>query len=128
MTDTTLGLASLGILATTVAFWFRAIRRVAIPTHRGIYVAAWSAAAVLAVTALAGEPGRLGGTAAGLGLFAALFFLGSVAIGGQKLGEQAIQVGATMPDFTALDEHGEVFDSRELAGHPVLIKFFRGHW
>ena len=75
-----------------------------------------------------GEPGGLGGAAAGLSLFASLFFLGSVAIGGQRLGAQAIQVGAAMPDFTALDEHGEVFDSRELAGHPVLIKFFRAHW
>ena len=128
MPDTTLGLASFGILTVTVAFWFRAIRRVAIPAHRGAYLAAWSAAATLAICALLGEPGGLGGAAAGLSLFASLFFLGSVAIGGQRLGAQAIQVGAAMPDFTALDEHGEVFDSRELAGHPVLIKFFRAHW
>ena len=36
--------------------------------------------------------------------------------------------GDTIPDFTALDEFGQTFDSSALAGHPVLIKFFRAHW
>ena len=39
-----------------------------------------------------------------------------------------LQVGATIPAFDALDEHGERFDSASLEGHPVLIKFFRAHW
>jgi peroxiredoxin len=56
------------------------------------------------------------------------FFLFSIAIGDQKLADDAIQVGATIPAFTATDEHGHTFDSQSLAGHPVLIKFFRAHW
>ena len=42
--------------------------------------------------------------------------------------QAAIEVGQTIPAFSALDEHGNVFDSGSLAGSRVLIKFFRGHW
>ena len=57
-----------------------------------------------------------------------MFFAFTVAIGKQKVGDRAIRVGDTIPDFTALDEFGQTFDSSALAGHPVLIKFFRAHW
>ena len=128
MTDTYLGLTSLVITAISVSLWLRALVRVEIPKNRGLFVAAWGVAAGLAVTALLGEPGWLGGIAAGLALLPAGFFPFSVAIGGQKLGDEAIRVGATIPNFAATDEHGHPFDSQSLAGHPVLIKFFRGHW
>jgi cytochrome oxidase Cu insertion factor (SCO1/SenC/PrrC family) len=61
-------------------------------------------------------------------VFASTFFLLTVAIGSQKVTDDAIEVGATIPSFTATDEHGQTFDSQSLAGHPALIKFFRGHW
>jgi peroxiredoxin len=51
-----------------------------------------------------------------------------VSISRQQLGDDAIAVGSTIPSFTATDEHGKIFDSQSLAGQPVLIKFFRGHW
>ena len=41
--------------------------------------------------------------------------------------EKAIQVGDTIPRFTAPDGRGETFDSASLNGHLVLIKFFRAH-
>ena len=50
------------------------------------------------------------------------------AIGKQKTGDGAIRVGATIPAFSALDEHNQTFESASLAGTPALIKFFRGHW
>ncbi|HJO23841.1 MAG: hypothetical protein QF890_00490 [Myxococcota bacterium] len=128
MGDTVLGLASLAVVAISIRFWIRALKRVEIPQNRGGFVAAWVVAAGLGVTALAGEPGWLGGISAGFAVFASMFFLFTVAIGGQKVGEGAIRVGATIPAFTATDEHGQTFDSHSLTGHPVLIKFFRAHW
>ncbi len=128
MGDTYLGLASLVVFAISARFWIRAFRRVEIPENRGGFVAAWVFAAGLGIAALAGEPGWLGGIPAGFAVFASMFFLFTVAIGGQKVGSAAIHVGATIPDFTATDEDGQTFDSQSLAGHPVLIKFFRGHW
>ncbi len=128
MTDVLLGWASLIIVVVSVRSWIDKIKHVEIPTNRSGFIAAWAAAAALGVAALTGEPGWLGGVPAGLGSFASGFFLLTVAIGGQKVGDSAIRVGATIPEFTATDEHGETFDSASLAGHPVLIKFFRGHW
>ena len=128
MTDTTLGFLSFALLATSVALWARNIRRVEIPKNRSGFVAAWLTAGMLAITALAGDPGWLGGIPATLALIASTFFTFTVAIGKQKVGDRVIRVGDTIPDFTALDEFGQTFDSRALAGHPVLIKFFRAHW
>ena len=112
MNDTYLGFSSLMVIGISIALWIRA----------------WVVAAALGVAALVGGPGWLGGVPAGLGVLASVFFLATVVIGGQKVGDGAIHVGASLPHFTATDENGEVFDSQSLAGHPVLIKFFRGHW
>ncbi len=128
MSDTLLGFASLAVIAVSIAIWIRAVARVEIPENRGFFVAAWVVAMALGIAALLGEPGWLGGVPAGLGIFASMFLLFTVAIGDQKVGERAIQVGATIPHFTATDEHKQIFDSQSLAGHPVLIKFFRAHW
>jgi hypothetical protein len=126
--STYLGLASLVIIAISIHLWIRALRRVEIPENRGGFAAAWVIAAGLGLAALAGEPGWLGGISAGIAAFASSFLLLTLAIGGQKVASDAIQVGATIPPFTATDEFGETFDSESLAGHPVLIKFFRAHW
>ncbi|MCP5068085.1 MAG: hypothetical protein GY946_16105 [bacterium] len=128
MNELYLGLVALVVVAISIRFWFRALKRVEIPENRGGFIAAWIVAAGLGVAALVGEPGWLGGIAAGLAVFASGFLLLTVAIGNQKVSDAAIRVGSTIPDFTATDEHGQSFDSQSLAGHPVLIKFFRGHW
>lgn len=126
--DAILGFASLAVLAISAWLWLRAIERVEIPENRGLFISAWLVAALLGFVALMGEPGWLGGVPAGLGLFASAFFLATVVVGAQKVAPGVVQVGDPIPAFTALDEHGETFDSASLAGHPVLIKFFRGHW
>ena len=128
MADMLLGFASLAVLGTSLGLWIRAFNRVAIPENRGFYIAAWATAAMLGIASLVGDPGWLGGVPAVIGTFASMFFLATVAIGGQKVGDGVIQVGSTVPAFTAIDEHGKPFDSQSLAGHPTLIKFFRGHW
>ena len=123
-----LGWASLAVFLVSFRRWIAALKRVEIPENRGGFVAAWATAAGLGGFALVNEPGWIGGVPAGLGTFGACFVLFTIAIGKQRLGDGAIRVGASLPSFTAPDEHGQLFDSASLVGHPVLIKFFRGHW
>jgi len=123
-----LGWVSLVVLAISFRAWIGALKRVEIPENRSGFVAMWALAAGLGVAALLGEPGWRGGGPATLGLLGSCFVLFTVAIGTQRVGEDAIQVGDPIPAFTATDEHGELFDSASLAGQPVLIKFFRAHW
>ena len=128
MPEAFLSLVSLVVVALSLGLWIRALKRVEIPENRSGFVAAWVVAAGLGLAALAGQPGWLGALLAGCAVFVSAFFLFTVAIGAQKVGANAIRVGDTIPDFTATNEKGETFDSKSLAGHPVLIKFFRGHW
>jgi cytochrome oxidase Cu insertion factor (SCO1/SenC/PrrC family) len=83
---------------------------------------------VLGIVTLSQSPGWLVGIPAVFSIVVALFFSITFAIGGQFVGPSVIAVGATLPTFTAIDENGETFDSVNLAGNPVLIKFFRGLW
>jgi len=128
MTNTLLGLSSFTIMIAATALWIRAVRRVQLPRNRNMYLAAWIVAAVLSIAALVGSPGWIVGTLAALSLFATTFLILTAAIGAQKVSAHAIQVGAAIPAFTALDEHSQRFDSTMLMGKPALLKFFRGHW
>ena len=83
---------------------------------------------MLGVAALAVGAGWLGGVPAALAILIGAFFLFTVGISRQEVAQDAIVVGATLPSFTATDENDQLFDSSSLAGSPVLIKFFRGHW
>jgi hypothetical protein len=56
-----------------------------------------------------------------------VMLLGLYALRKQGAGD-AIAVGDSLPVFSALDGEGAVFESASLAGSPVLLKFFRGHW
>ena len=120
--------ASLAVFLVSFRRWIAALKRVEIPDNRSGFVAAWATAEGLGGLALVNEPGWIGGVPAGLGAFGSCFVLFTVAIGQQRLGEGAIRVGDSLPPFTAMDEHGQLFDSESLVGHPVLIKFFRAHW
>jgi Peroxiredoxin len=128
MPNALMGVIAFLLSVGTLALWIRGIRRVSLPANRTPFVAAWSAAAGLAIAALVGGPGWIGGVLATLGLVLGLFLLFTITISAQKVTPEAIRVGMTIPHFTALDEHGATFDSGALAGNPVLLKFFRGHW
>ena len=86
----------------------------------------WGALSSLA--ALAQGAGWLGGVPASLAIFAGSLFVLVMAIGHQIASKGAIAVGSAIPEFSALDENGQTFEGSSLLGHPVLIKFFRGHW
>ena len=123
------GIPAFLIVATSVALWFRAIRRVAIPENRTAFIIAWIAGGALGVIALAiSESGDLSRIPAWFAATTAAILLFTVSISRQKIADNAIRVGDRIPAFTATDEHGELFDSRSFNGHLLLIKFFRAHW
>ena len=102
-------------------------RDVGIPENRTLFVGAWLVAATLGIAALV-KAGWIGRVAAVPAIAVGLFLPFTVSISKQVLPPNAIQVGDTIPAFSAPDDRGEIFDSARLRGHPVLIKFFRAHW
>jgi hypothetical protein len=124
-----LGSLSFGLVAIATGRWFYLAKQVSLPQNRTLFVAAWAGSAALGLGTLVFlSPGWVGGVPATLALVAGAFLTTLVAISPQEVGEGAISVGAKLPDFTARDENGDDFSSASLAGTPVLIKFFRGHW
>jgi len=116
------------LLVVSTGLWARAVRAVHVPDNRGAYVAGFGAATALAVLSLVVGLHGLAYVPAVLSIIGGGFFLLTWAVSAQQVAADAITVGETLRPFTALDEHGEPFSSASLAGHPVLIKFFRGHW
>jgi hypothetical protein len=112
----------------TAAGWMYSIRSVNIPENRTLFVVAFLAAVALGLFALFRRPGWFGGVAATVAIAVGSLLPLTMAVSTQELAAGSIEVGDTIPRFTAPDEHGELFDSRALNGHLVLIKFFRAHW
>ena len=128
MSPAFLAFGALLLLGGSVFLWFKRANDVRIPGNRTLFVAAWLGSAALGVTALAFGAGWLGGIAALLATLGGCFFSFLVAISAQAVAPDALKVGAKLPEFSATDENGALFASSSLAGAPVLIKFFRGHW
>ena len=125
---TSLAVLALLVAAATVALWFRQIGQVDIPEDRTTYVIFFLSAAALGVGAFVARVRWFGGVAAALAIIIGSFFPFTVAISRQEVAANAIRVGDSIPVFSALDENGELFESKTLAGKPTLIKFFRAHW
>ena len=121
------GIAAPLLALGTTRLWFGQIEDVAIPENRALFVGAWLLAVVLGLSALV-MAGWIGRIAALPGIAIGLLFPFTVSISEQILPAGAVQVGQTIPAFSAPDENGEIFDSARLRGNPVLIKFFRAHW
>jgi hypothetical protein len=111
-----------------MALWAQRIRRVQIPTDRRGFVACWFGGAALGILALTQGAGWVGGIPAGIAALAGAFFSVLVYISPQEVADNAVRVGETLRDFTAPDENGDDFSTASVAGKPVLLKFFRGHW
>jgi hypothetical protein len=125
---TTLGLLAFVVAAVTVALWFRQINQVDIPQNRTAFVVFFLTAAALGVGAFVARTRWFGAVPAVLAIIIGSFLPFTVAISRQEVAADGIQVGDTIPHFEAVDDEGQLFDSESLQGHPVLIKFFRGHW
>jgi len=128
-TGTKLGIAALALALGTTVLWFSMTRTVGLPESRAGFVAAWLVAVALGVFAYIKGTSIPGGLPPALGMLVSCFLLFTVFISPQTLDtSRSIKVGDTVPQFTAPDGHGEIFDSLSLNGHLVLIKFFRAHW
>ena len=125
---TKLGIAALVLGLGTFFAWFATNNAVGIPENRTFFVASFLLAAALGVGAFIRGTKWYGGVAAVVGILVGLFLPMTVYISPQQLGPNAIQVGDTLPKFSAVDEFGKEFNSESLQGHLVLIKFFRAHW
>ena len=125
---TKLGLAALGTAVAFFVGWFAMNRQVGIPENRTFFVIGFLLAAALGVAAFARGTRWYGGVAAALAILIGTFLPFTVAVSRQEVASGAIQVGDTIPHFKAVDEFGKSFDSANLNGHLVLIKFFRAHW
>ncbi len=127
-TGTKLAVLALVMAVGTATLWFYQASQVALPENRTAFVVFFLAAAALGVAAFFKGAGWGGRAAALVAILIGLFLPFTVAISRQEVASHGIEVGATIPHFTALDDTGERFDSDSLRGHPVLIKFFRAHW
>lgn len=127
-TGTALGVSALLLTLATLGLWVVLIRRVAIPENRGMFLLLFAAAAALGVAAFVRRTRWYGGVAAVLAVVMSVFFSFTVAISRQEVAPNSIKVGETIPQFTALLDSGETFDSASLRGQLVLLKFFRAHW
>ena len=128
MSGALLGILAFLLVAGSMALWTRRIRNVEIPKDRRAFVACWVGGAVLGIIALIQGAGWIGGTLAGVAALAGTFFSALVLASPQKAADDAIQVGESLRQFSAIDENGEEFSLAGLADKPVLLKFFRGHW
>ncbi len=128
MTGTPLAFLALAIVVGSAALWFRRMYQVRIPRNRTPFLAVWLFGAALALIALIQGTGWIGGTAAILAIGFGAFVAFTMAISRQITAADAIKVGAPLPAVLAPDENGETFELSSLAGKPVLLKFFRGHW
>ncbi len=125
---TKLSFAALAIAMATVGMWFYRVRMVDVPEDRTLFVICFVTAAALGIAALVKGAGKLGVVPAILAILVGSFLPFTMAISEQKVATTGIQVGETIPHFTALDDRREMFDSKSLEGRPVLMKFFRAHW
>ena len=124
-------LAAIGGLVLAVVtgtLWFRRIQAVALPADRTPFVLAMVAAWALGCLAFALTGNLAVRLLAGLPMGVATVFVVLVAVSPQKGGTGAFRVGEPVPDFTAPDDTGKPFALSRLAGRPLLLKFFRGHW
>ncbi|MEM8500090.1 MAG: hypothetical protein AAF542_18870 [Pseudomonadota bacterium] len=124
-----LGIPALLIVGGSFALWIRAFQRVAIPKDRTTYVVTWIVGGSIGLGALMmSESGDLTRIPAWFAVSTSVILLLLVSISRQVPAENTIRVSDCMPTFTAIDEHGEPFNSLSLQGHLALIKFFRAHW
>jgi len=128
MNATTLGILALLVIAGSTALWFRWALAVQLPRSRSGFVVVWATGTLLGIVALSQGAGWAGGIPAGLAVFVGGFLLLTVVIGPQQVAADAVKVGETLRDFSAQDDGGQIFELASTAGHPVLLKFFRGHW
>ena len=123
----------LGMLAVVSVFgpgirWLQLMSRVRLPRDARGYVVANALGAACGLAAPFAGASALACVAGAVAALGGLLFLGLLAASGQRSDPPAVRVGGPIFDFVAADDAGHPFDLASLRGHPVLLKFFRGHW
>ncbi len=125
---TALGFAALGLAVLTVFIWFRQVGLVALPQDRTVFVVLFILAALMGVASFIVGTRWFGAIPAIGGIIVGGFLTATVYISPQQVADNPVKVGDVIPQFVALNDDGERFNSAALSGKPTLIKFFRGHW
>ncbi|MBT3459892.1 MAG: hypothetical protein HN442_09860 [Halieaceae bacterium] len=126
---TKFGIAAFALAVGTTVLWFYFVRQVNLPEDRTGFVVAFLVAASLGVLAYIKGTGWVGGVPPAGAILIGAFFSFTIAVSSQSVeSDKAIAVGDVIPGFSALDDAGKRFESKDLNGHLVLIKFFRAHW
>ena len=122
-----LGFLAILLILGATGVWFARAWRVNVPDpdSRLPFIASWGAGTALGLLAIITKSGLTFGWWA-FALGALLLYLMNT--GKQSVGSNPIKVGDTLPKFAGIKDDGNDFESEALAGQPVLIKFFRGHW
>ena len=122
---TYLGLIGLLIIAAASTRWFWRAWQVNVPAKPYLFQGLVGTGFVLGCLSIyLGQNDPYASWAVGVGIVI-LYLLST---GAQKAGAEMVNVGDTVPAFSAPDDNGEMFDSASLEGSRVLLKFFRGHW
>ena len=128
-TGTKIGLFALVLVLGTAVTWFYMTGYTGLPDDRTLFAVVFLAAAALGVFAYFKGVSLPGAIPPALAILIGLFLPFTMYISPQTLDTaRSIEVGDTIPHFTAPDDTGQTFDSAALHGHLVLIKFFRAHW
>ena len=123
-----IALTSLLVVSSGLVWWFRRIRQVEILENRFPFIFWMATGVILALFAICVFPGWITVPIATVSLLPALFLFVQLTLWSRQETNGSIEVGDSMPSFEAPDEDGVIFSSTSLSGHPVLFKFFRGHW
>lgn len=123
-----LAIAAFLLVLTTGFFWFRLVYAVKLPDNRAGFLLCMLAGIGLGVASLWQSPGVMSAVLAVLAIACGGMFVLTWAISPQKGGPGKLTPGTRLIPFTSTDHLGNRFDSQILAGKPVLLKFFRGHW
>ena len=128
-TGTKLGTAALCLALGAVVIWFYLARQVNLPDDRTGFVVVFLSAAILGLAAYVKGTSLIGAVPPAVAILIGLFLPLTIYISPQHVeAGRVIKVGDQIPDFTASDDKGVIFNSRSLDDHLVLIKFFRAHW
>jgi hypothetical protein len=125
---TWLGFIALVMAIGVALLWFRQANLVALPQDRTLFVVAFVSAGILGIATFIVGTRWFGGIPAVGAIIVCAFMTGTIYISPQKVADNPVKVGDVIPQFVALNDDGERFNSSELAGKPTLIKFFRAHW
>ncbi|MCP3986949.1 MAG: redoxin domain-containing protein [bacterium] len=128
MSATPLALLGAALLGGALFLWVRMLNAVALEGRRWIPLSMIGASILLAVATFTASPGLFAGILAGLCATLGAGFLFLAVLAPQSTQKPVVEVGRPIPEFAAPDENGQPFALSSLAGKPILLKFFRGHW